>query len=203
MIIENEKTWGYKCPNCSADVTEQFGMFDITAYRALQSECATCKMPLGKISRTGDGDYVIEAPCYACREMHTFRVPHKLFWENKLFSLGCDLSGYDICYFGTQSEVEEALEELNGEILKRCEMTEDSLHECDERMRKAVDILQQIAAEGNLFCLCGKNKIQVGLIGDCIAIQCGACGAGEVIHMETEEDLEQLRKRKSIVLVKK
>lgn len=203
MIIENEKTWGYKCPHCSGDVTEQFGMFDITAYRPFQSNCKTCKVQTGKISRTSDGDYLIEVPCYACREMHTFRMPHKLFWEQKLFSLGCALSGYDLCYFGAQSEVGEALEELNGEILKHCEMTEDSLHECDERMRKAVEVLQQIAAEGNLFCLCGESKIQVGLIGDRIVIQCGVCGAGEMICVETDEDLERLRKRKSIVLVKK
>ncbi len=203
MIIERKKTWGYKCPNCTGDVLEEIGLFDITSYQPFESCCPVCQIQLGTISKESMGDYLIEVPCYVCQEAHVFRVPQKLFWNPSLFSLGCTLSGYDICYFGEHSEVKEALSQLNQEILKRYEMTDGILSECDERIRQALDVLQEIAQKGNLFCLCGENKLQVGLVGNRITIQCGACGAFEVIKMETDDDLEKLQDRKSIVLVKK
>ena len=203
MIIEHKKTWGYKCPHCTEDVLEEIGLFDVTSYQPFASSCPICKTLLGTISKDVNGDYVIEAPCYVCQETHMFRVPHKLFWNQQLFSLGCTLSGYDICYFGEKSEVEDSLKQLNEEILKRYEISEGILNEYDERIRQALDILQEIASSGNLFCLCGENKLRVGLVSNRITIQCGACGAFEVIKMESEEDLERLCNRKSIVLVKK
>lgn len=203
MIIEHKKTWGYKCPHCTGDVVEEMGLFDITSYQPLESSCPICKTRLGTISKDKNGGYIIEVPCYVCQEAHVFRVPQKLFWNRPLFSLGCTLSGYDICYFGENSEVEESLMLLNDEILKRYEMTDEILDECDDRIRQALDILQEIASGGNLFCLCGKNKLQVGLEGTRITIRCSTCGAFEIIKMETDEDLERLQNRKSIVLVKK
>ena len=143
MIIEHKKTWGYKCPHCTEDVLEEIGLFDVTSYQPFASSCPICKTLLGTISKDVNGDYVIEAPCYVCQETHVFRVPHKLFWNQQLFSLGCTLSGYDICYFGEKSEVEDSLKQLNEEILKRYEISEGILDEYDERIRQALDILQE------------------------------------------------------------
>lgn len=182
---------------------EEIKLFDVTSYQPLVSSCPVCKTKLGTISKDKNGDYMIEVPCYVCQEPHSFRVPQKLFWNKSLFSLGCTLSGYDICYFGEESEVDESLMRLNDEILKRYEMTDEILDECDERIRLALDILQKIAAGGNLFCLCGSHKLQVGLEGTRITVRCSACDAFEIIKMETDADLERLQNRKSIVLVKK
>lgn len=98
MIIDLKTNFSYKCPSCYDFYTKSISVFDIPKQRHLVVKCK-CNLSSVKIFLKGDY-YVIKAPCFACMQTHTYRIPKNKFWSSDILIKECLQSSLDVCALG-------------------------------------------------------------------------------------------------------
>ena len=116
MVLDHtQATVGYRCPACGTGVISIVGIFK------LSGDLIRLKCPCGgselQLCYTKDRKIRLTVPCLVCPRPHVAVLSQNTFFENKLFTLPCSLSGLDICFIGDKDQVCAAMDRAEEELL--------------------------------------------------------------------------------------
>ena len=205
MIISTNKTIGTICHMCgyiSADEISPFHIMDNYELKCRICGAKIIKIKKEKISKS----YTLHQKCFLCGENHVSRISHKAMWNQKLFSFGCEVSLYDMCYVGEENEVTSSLNELMSTLNEISDETEPSGEEISDAlteagyMMAAFELLKKFLADGKIRCICDDNRFVVRMTDNGIGIFCGNCGSFHEIKCKTSEDVKNFEKTDILLL---
>ena len=198
MIVNLEKTILVICPICGEIIENHITPFDVMS--VFDVKCPVCKNVAMKIEYTG-GEYKITQNCFICDTEHVFKTGYNAMWKKGIFSFGCSGSGLDICYIGEEDAVQKAMETLEIQLENMMKsIPQPQITELSGILKDAFNLLDKLLTDGKIICLCGEGKIGAFITSKGITLTCATCGSVEVIKMQSDEDLQKLKKRKSILL---
>lgn len=209
MLIDPKKTTvAYRCPVCGCGVMAPIGVFSLTADR-MKLNCV-CKQTAMEISKTNDDKIRLRTPCLACGKDHSFTVSTQVFFSRDIFTMPCSVTGLDICFFGHQDNVANALEEqektLRELVSGRSEEFEEEIPEdADEdavNLAKNLNdadiydiikfILMELEEDGQISCGCERGgEYDAVCLGDKVKVFCKKCGRFKTYPISSVSDAEK------------
>lgn len=211
MILEMKNILAaYRCSECGNTV------FGITGAVALTGDMIKLKCGCGESAMTikniQNGKVRVTVPCVFCRGDHTFVISKNLLLSKELFTYPCPYTGIDICFFGTDENVREAVkvsDEQLSELLTDderealSEMNGDGVS-ADEHVRDMITlVLGELADDGKIFCECGaSHDLAVRDGEDYVEIFCKKCGCSKRYFCESSIGTQELFDADEIHLIK-
>lgn len=184
VLDKKETTVAYRCPECGASVMGMVGIFTLSA------DMIRLKCPCGgselEIIYNKDKKIRLNVPCFLCPTPHSYILSTQMFFDRGLFALSCGYSGIDICFIGTQDEVQKAMESSENELL---EMLGDSDFQSLSKVRRknleltdpqifdiVMYIVHELADEGKIRCGCENDgEYEVEINDDYLTVKCKKC----------------------------
>ena len=186
MVLNNkETTVAYRCPDCGTVVMSLVGIFTLTADMIrLKCPCGNSEL---EIIYTKDKKVRLNVPCFLCPTPHSYLISTQMFFDRDLFALPCSYSGFDICFIGKQSNVDDAVKESEKELLEMLGDTdytelaksrEKNIELSDPQVLDIVMyVVQELADEGLITCSCGADgDYEVDIFDDHLTVRCKICG---------------------------
>ena len=200
MLIDYRKSISYICPFCSNFTEAESDVFAFSGKKSLKFSCAakTCRSECISIKKKSP-KYTVEIECPICGGNHTFHISPSKFWDKTPFTLSCPVSGIEIFFSGTHSEIEKMISEKTKEF-------EDLLGEDPDEEFLEFDFidgiyecLYEMQAAHKVSCVCGSEDIVFTLADNQIALICKRCGRTKLIE-PTENTLERLESAHSLII---
>ena len=107
--MEESRSFGYLCPHCKKPVLAQRTRFALSA-AAVRIECACEKSELR--AETDGLRFRLWVPCGLCGETHQAELSNEAMLDGRGVGLACPKTKQLCCYIGEQTQVEQALQEL-------------------------------------------------------------------------------------------
>ena len=198
MIKEFKKSIGYICPHCSTITVRGINLFDFSGSGPAELPCANPMCSYRPVSLMAKKDkYAISAHCPICDEKHIFNIRKITFWHKDFFVLNCAESGFGVLFIGDDKRIRAEIKEQERLIT---ELEEDfAVSEELSFIFEAVEHINTLARNDNIFCSCGSRNIAIEINNDCITLVCRDCDAKKEISTD-KESLENLLKLSTIVL---
>ena len=144
--MEESRSFGYLCPHCKKPVLAQRTRFALSA-AAVRIECACEKSELR--AETDGLRFRLWVPCGLCGETHQAELSSEAMLEGRGVGLACPKTKQLCCYIGEQTQVEQAMQELELRAEKdRCE--EPEAFTDNVIMYEVLSELKDIAARGGV-----------------------------------------------------
>ena len=201
MILDMKNiTTAYRCSGCGETV------YGITGAVALTGDMIKLKCPCGDSAMTikniADGKVRVTVPCAFCQSDHTFVISKKLLLSKELFTYPCPYTAIDICFFGTDEKVKEAVKE-SDKVLNQYLVDEDGnrlsdfgkpLPASDEQVRDLITlVLGELADDGKIYCDCGVSRDLAVRDGeDYVELICKKCGCSKTYYCENSIGTQDL-----------
>lgn len=210
MILDPKQiTAAYRCASCGQTV------FGITGAMALTGDMIKLKCECGESALTIksiEGQKArVSVKCVFCQTEHSFVISKSLLLSKDLFTYPCPYTGIDVCFFGTDDKVREAVDESDkvlSELLS--EEEKDTLREMEAEEYESSDlhsrdmirlVLDEIGNEGNIFCDCGTCRGYDFSDGeDYVEIKCKKCGAKRIFYCDSSIQTQDLLEADSVHL---
>ncbi|MGE4282134.1 MAG: hypothetical protein AB7G87_00275 [Clostridia bacterium] len=200
MILEWGSTIAYKCPVCGSIEFHNISLFDFSGKKEHTIEC-NCKRSFVKISIKKDGLCTLSVPCIACNVIHTYTVKFKELWLKRIMHFKCAKNKLELCYFGNDSAVRQAVDSYEMRMDKLMEdIGYDDNFANSAVMLRTIDKIHDVAERQNLFCQCGSQDIDLQILYDRVELMCNKCFTYEIIRACTNQDLKLTLQRNSIIL---
>ena len=198
MIKEFKKSIGYICPRCSSITVRGINLFDFSGNGASELLCANGKCAHAAVTVLPKKDkYAISVNCPICDEKHIYNIRKITLWHNDFFVLHCPESGFGILFIGAEKRIRDEIADQESLIN---ELEEDfTVGEELSVIFEAVEHINQLAKNDNIFCSCGSRNIAIEIDNDYITLFCRDCNAKKKISTD-KEALEDLLKMSTIVL---
>ena len=194
MEIRQKTRIAYRCPYCgcviSADITKS------TVEKSFSLECIECKKSKLEISPEPGGAVKLVVPCLMCPHPHPYKLSKEIFFAREIFTLPCSFTGLDICFIGSEDDVEDEIDRTGAEIsaLTQDEDTE-SIKKASEFMvadtsvvREILFALGELEKDKKISCSCGSHAVKVLIDYDKIILVCKVCGKKHEIDARTRFD---------------
>lgn len=193
MPIKTDTAFGFQCPVCGNVQQYNINAFAISAGNG-DIFCSSCKIRYANIAKSTN--YSVTAGCIDCGEPHTFKVKSSEFWQPQLKTFVCQMSG-EVCFFiGGAKQVQDAMNsDFFAEDYEEKPLGIDELSEDFEEIMDHLDLLMQ---NGAVSCKCGGRQLAMDILWDKIVLICEDCGRSIELPIGTSEDINKLKKIKSI-----
>jgi len=202
MLIDTNITIAYKCPSCGTFEFFNTSLFNFLYKKEYFLPCR-CKKSSISIAEATSGYYSISTPCIGCGSMHISNISKKELFSKNVKILYCPEIGMQICFIGNDEEVRNKIDNLEkefDELINR--LGYDNYFKNTQVMLDSLNRIHDIAEQGNLFCECGNNDIELILFSDKINLKCKKCPGSQMILAGSNGDLKDILKRKQILLSK-
>ena len=185
LLNQKQTTLAYRCPACGGVVTSMVGAFSLSGNMfRLKCDCGGSHMT---VEKTNDGKMRLIVPCLVCATPHSYIVSNKVFFDSDIFVIGCSMSGVDICFFGKEKELSEAIIRSNNELIELVGEGNLSSIQNMEKDRSALSdpqivdivkyVINELAEENAIYCDCKDGGDYVSEIYDeHITVRCTKCG---------------------------
>ena len=198
MILNDKKiTVAYRCPECGQWVTGIVGMFTLSA-DMLRLKCP-CGGSEATMVYTNDKKIRLTVPCFLCPQPHSFTVSSGMFFERDIFALPCAYSGIDICFIGSEEQVEAACKASDEELLELMGESDYSDFSAaresgkeeflsDPQILDIVNfVIRDLDEAGEISCKCPPDEgcYSVDVTSDGITVSCENCGAKALIPVSS------------------
>lgn len=195
---EPKRTIAYLCPKCKQSVVVEETVFRLAA--APSKFPCPCGGSALKVEM--EADHVdLTVPCLYCGEDHHVRCSAHAFLHEKALAFSCKATGLDACYVGDEGPVFQALRRLETAAARMAEGEEESEAFLNEAiMTEVLGELKDIAARGGISCDCGSKDYKVKIHYSAVELICADCGAKLRLPAATDEDLEDLCCRYTLVI---
>ena len=199
MIVKYERTTAYICPFCSNLTKKKISAFDFSGRDHKPLLCSTlgCREECAKISFK-NAKYNINVECPICGDAHEFSVPAVKFWNKKLLTYKCPVSGIDIIFFGEEDAVEKTVTERSIEYADIIPDYYDNSAE-SEMLYEILDCVHELQNRHRVSCVCGSESVSIQLINNSLVLVCDKCGRLRVIETN-EHNLAMLLNAEAIVI---
>lgn len=188
----------YRCPKCGTAVRGLLGSF------AAKADLLKLKCPEGdselSLSLSPDRERIrISTPCLFCGQSHSFTVSRRVVLGDEPFLLNCPYTNMDVCFLGSENEVDASLERADGELGQLlAEMGLESMRELqpidleesellpDPRIYDVVRYLvKELEAEGAIDCPCHGGEYEIAISDGGILVYCPACRASHLFKTDS------------------
>jgi len=201
MIIGTSKTIAYKCSSCGTFQFINISLFEMAYKKEICFNCR-CNGSSLVIARENPMSYRIIIPCIGCGADHIYLLSRKKFISSEVNVLNCPKTGMQQCFIGNDRDVRQKIDNLEKEFDELIDMFGyDNYFINTQVMFDTVNIIHDIAEEGNLSCECGNNDIELLLLSDKIYLRCKRCLANKTIFASSNEHLKNNLQIKQIVLL--
>lgn len=192
MILNISKILTCRCPVCNERFFTEITPFKINSENEFL--CDVCEAELFRLSKIKTG-YRIKIPCFLCEDVHSYTLSFDGMWKKPLSTLGCGASGIDIMYIGDRAEVYPAALE-NDELLTEItnSLPEDLYDDIDPLLKSAIEVINRFVANDLISCDCGDCEVIIKLCKSGFTISCGNCGKSLFVPLESEENLNALKR---------
>lgn len=198
MIKEFKKSVGYVCPHCSSITVRNINLFDFSGSGTTEFSCSDQMCGHRPVLLSAKKDkYAISVHCPICEEKHLYNIRKITFWHNDFFVLHCPESGFGILFIGDDKKIRAEIAEQE-KLLN--ELEEDfTVGEELSIIFEAVEHINALAKNDNIFCSCGSRNIAIEIDNDKITLFCRDCNKKREIKTD-KEALTNLLKLSTIVL---
>ncbi len=200
MLVVTTTAIALRCPGCGRIKCHSLSLFSFSANKAIQFAC-DCGRTVLSVTTKDKRLYTFQVECLMCEGKHSYQFFLKDVWSQRLLSLFCSETGFEVGFIGPRHEVRRCIAEQERSLR---EMAEDlgfsDYFENPEVMYEVLDRLHRIAESGGLLCRCGNHHIEVELFAERVELRCPECGACGVIDAGSREDVDALRSIWEIVL---
>ena len=198
---EAKRTLAYICPKCKQSVVVEQSVFRLAAAPSkLPCPCGGSALQVEMEADHAD----LTVPCAYCGKDHHIRCSVHAFLHEKALAFSCKATGLDCLYVGEADTVFRALrrlEEAAGQIGEKGEEEGTFLNEVI--MTEMMGELKDIASRGGISCTCGSRDYRIRVNYSSIELQCAKCGARLRLPAATDDDLEDLCCKSSLLLGEK
>ena len=110
-------------------------------------------------------------------------------------------TGIQQCFIGKDYIVRRKIDNIEKELDELIDMFGyDSYFKNTRVMFDSLNRVHDIAEQGNLYCECGNEDIELRLLSDKIHLKCNKCHGSISILASTNEDLKKIQTIQSIML---
>lgn len=201
MLIDTSVTFAYKCSSCGT-----FDFFNISVFNLLfKKECIlNCRCNNSSIIITWENSrhFKVKAPCIGCGSDHAFVLGRKEILSGDIKVFYCPETGIKLCFIGNDEEVRRKIDNLEKELDDLINLFGyDNYFKNTQVMFDSLNKIHDIAEQGNLYCKCGNDDIELILLSNKIHLRCTKCSGKKVIFAASNKDLKYLLTKKQILLV--
>ena len=199
MIVKYERAAAYICPFCSNLTKKKISAFDFSGRDKIPLLCSTlgCREECAKISFKND-KYKITVECPICGDAHAFTTQSARFWNKKLLTYKCPVSGIDIIFLGEEDAVEKNVTERSADYSEILPDYDDNSPE-SETLYEILDCVHELRDNDRISCICGSRNVSIQLMNNCLVLVCEKCGRVRVIE-SNEHNLAMLLNAEAIVI---
>lgn len=201
IVIDYLTTLSLRCPVCGRLDVHTISIFNFSGNRTKDIVCE-CGYKKVKLSTKNFKRYSIKFNCIICELEHTLFFSPEDFWGLHLSTVRCPDTDLKLGYLGPEVLVQNEIRDQQDldDMLKDSDFED---YFCDpEVMLGVLDILHDIAEAGGLFCQCGNHKIDIDMYPDKVELICRECRGMTAINARTNADIQNLRERHRIILIK-
>lgn len=200
MLIDTSVTIAYKCASCGSFEFFNISLFEFL-YKKESTFCCRCRKSSITMMQEGENGYLLKTPCIGCGSDHIYMLGKKDILLKKLNTFNCPETGIQLCFLGKDEAVRKRVDSLEEEFDELMDMFGyDSYFKNTQVMFDSLNRVHDIAEQGNLFCECGSEHIDLVLLSDRILLKCGKCNAARIIYAATNEDLKELLMMRDILI---
>ncbi|MCX7747135.1 MAG: hypothetical protein N2645_09625 [Clostridia bacterium] len=203
MLINMNLTIAYKCAVCGAFEFFSLPLFKLIQKKEIKYSCKCTKTGI-TVFQESQRDVTIKMPCIGCGGEHTFILSRKDIICRAMNILYCPVTGVPQCFAGNDQEVRRKIDSLEKELDELIDMFGyESYFKNTQVMFDTLNKVHDIAEQGNLYCECGNNDIELVLLPDKICLNCRKCAGKRIINAATNEDLKIILMQEQILLFAK
>lgn len=177
MIINFDRTAAYRCPACGEITFGNFSMFELSGTKGVSIQC-TCGQSALLIVPENKNQFTVVADCMICDEPHRFSLPFHALAKKDCTEFTCPDVMITLACIGRNEAVHNAIiksEHYISELLAACGLEHTGKN--GVTMLKALDKIQELSDDENLYCQCGSKMIDVEIREDDLILECCLCGA--------------------------
>ena len=191
MLIDTACSVALYCQHCGRIQLQDVPLFSGKKYFEMQ--CDNCGHTMGEIVMRPRTGLTLRTICGVCEGENRHQLSWRQLRKLRFEKLYCAHDHFELGYIGQWQDIAEFLDFNAAEY--------DSLHPGDgdeflerrQTLLEALNRVHDLAAQGELSCLCGSKDIAAAIMGESIVLECQTCGACCVLPARTAEDLQQLR----------
>ena len=203
----------YRCPSCGTAVRGLLGGF------AAKADLLKLKCPSGDgeltLTLSPDRERVrISVPCLFCGQSHGHTVSRSIVLGHDPFLLNCPYTNMDICFLGSEAEVDASLDRAEGELGGLlAEMGLETMKELqpedldpdevlpDARVYDIIRyVVKELEAEGSIDCPCHGGSYEIAMTDRGILVYCPECNASYLFKTDSVAAAEAFLQIDSLTL---
>lgn len=199
MLIDTSITIAYKCSSCGSIRYYSVSMFTLLYGRENRFKCRCRKADL---SIMGNKDrYIVKVSCIGCGKDHVYSVGRKEIINKGIIVLSCPETGLQLCFMGRDDLVGNKVDKMEKKLDEFIDMFGyESYFKNTQVMFDLLNKIHDIAEQGNLYCECGNNDIELLLLPESIRLKCRQCMSEDSINAATNKDLREMMQKNSILI---
>lgn len=199
MLIDTSVTMAYKCSACGSFEFKSISVFDLNRSRGFDFKCR-CERSSMEILN-GVRTFKVVMPCIACGEQHILTIEKKKIISSNINIFYCPQTGIQFLIIGNDLEVRRRVDKLEMELddLMGC-FGYDNYFKNSQVMLDSLNRIHDIAEEGNLYCECGCDDIELILLSDKIQLMCKKCLKSKILYTASNEDLKDILTSRKILI---
>lgn len=204
--IDSDSVIASRCPECGAIIAERTVNLTQTPGSENIIKCKICGKSSMTIRFCPDGNIRLSVPCLLCAHQHPYTLKSFSFLEKKLFILPCSYSGLDICFIGSEKNVDEALK-LSAKQLKQLfeerdneEVSKNFLNA--DIMQEVMYAIEELAITNRIACDCGEPNLAIVVDYDKVCVSCKDCGCKKILYAAEKDDVNAALEIKKLRLEK-
>lgn len=202
MVINFDRTAAYRCPSCGEITFGDFSMFELSGTKAVSIQCS-CGQSNLLIRPENKNNFTVSVQCIVCDDVHKFALPFQTLAKKDCVEYACPNVVVGLVFIGRKEAVHNAVirnEHYMEEVISACGLEHTGKN--GVTMLKALDKIQELSDNENLYCECGSNMIDVEVRENDLVLECCMCGASLIITADVirNSDFSHLEK---LILKKK
>ncbi|MGB9866288.1 MAG: hypothetical protein ACPLPR_00055 [Bacillota bacterium] len=202
MVYHTQKTIALRCASCGKMEFHHLNLFEIAGQedRDFACSCGRQKLLVG----LGDSGIWMIVNCLLCEEEHLVIVPLGDYLKGGIHPIYCPETGAEIAFFGERTRV--IAEAENGRVSLEslaAAAEQECIYESPEIMVEVLKKLDSLATHHKLRCSCGNRKLEMRVGQSSVRVYCPVCGQYAIIQAVCAEDVQRVKKLRSICLGQK
>ncbi len=203
MIINFDRTAAYRCPSCGEITFGSFSMFELSGAKGVSVQC-NCGQSNLVIVPENKNNFIAAVQCIVCDETHKFSLPFQALAKKDCTEFTCPHVAVGLVFIGRNDAVRKAVvqnEHYIEEVISACGLEHTGKN--GVTMLKALDKIQELSDNENLYCECGSNMIDVEVREEDLILECCLCGATISLSADTSRNSDFSHLEKLVLKRKK
>lgn len=195
MLIPTTTVIALRCQFCGRMSFQGLSLFQFSRTRSHRFEC-TCGEELFSIISKDRKVFWLQFICSMCESRHVIRLAKREIWSSQVFDLYCEDTGLEVGHTGPREAVRQRVQEQDktlAEMAQQLGFTD--YFENPDVMYQVLEHLHKIAENGNLYCSCGNQDVEIEIFPDFVELRCDHCLAKVTVMARDQQDLDTVQKR--------